>query len=607
LRCAVASGVVSALCTGLGAGLPAASAAQDDPPVPSRAQVDAARARAADVAESVGAIKAQLVLADQQLQAVSLRAEQAVETWNGARYELQQARTDALQAQRRVRMALSRLAHEREQVAGVTVSAFQSGNDLSRVGTLVTGGSPEQFLAEVSAFTSTSAALQAHYDAYNAARSVSAVLAQQADAAVDRRQAAAARAQQAKRAAATAMSDAQTMVGQVAAQKDRLVAELADAQGISVALAHQRQTALAEAARERAEAQAAAQARAEARAEARAAAQEQARAAAQAAAERAQARAQARAKALEAQQAADRAEARAAAQEQARAAAARAQARVAAARARQDALQATRAASAQERRDAAQDARAAAQRALARQDAAQAERDAAAQAQARRDAAAQAQARRDAAAQAQARRDAAAAAAAAQARRDAAQARRETAQARREAAQAEREATQARREAHEAARAARRARRAQQQASPAPSPAPAPAPSPSPAPAPFGSGGSARAISFARAQLGEPYVWGAAGPSAWDCSGLTSGAWSAAGVNLPHYSVAQYYATTPVSMSSIRAGDLLFWGTTSSPDSIHHVALYIGGGMMIHASRTGQPVQVSSMYYWIPPNFATRV
>jgi len=76
---------------------------------------------------------------------------------------------------------------------------------------------------------------------------------------------------------------------------------------------------------------------------------------------------------------------------------------------------------------------------------------------------------------------------------------------------------------------------------------------------------------------------------------------------LPHYSVAQYYATTPVSMSSIRAGDLLFWGTTSSPDSIHHVALYIGGGMMIHASRTGQPVQVSSMYYWIPPNFATRV
>ena len=598
---------MSALCTGLGAGLPAASAAQDDPPVPSRAQVDAARARAADVAESVGAIKAQLVLADQQLQAVSLRAEQAVETWNGARYELQQARTDALQAQRRVRMALSRLAHEREQVAGVTVSAFQSGNDLSRVGTLVTGGSPEQFLAEVSAFTSTSAALQAHYDAYNAARSVSAVLAQQADAAVDRRQAAAARAQQAKRAAATAMSDAQTMVGQVAAQKDRLVAELADAQGISVALAHQRQTALAEAARERAEAQAAAQARAEARAEARAAAQEQARAAAQAAAERAQARAQARAKALEAQQAADRAEARAAAQEQARAAAARAQARVAAARARQDALQATRAASAQERRDAAQDARAAAQRALARQDAAQAERDAAAQAQARRDAAAQAQARRDAAAQAQARRDAAAAAAAAQARRDAAQARRETAQARREAAQAEREATQARREAHEAARAARRARRAQQQASPAPSPAPAPAPSPSPAPAPFGSGGSARAISFARAQLGEPYVWGAAGPSAWDCSGLTSGAWSAAGVNLPHYSVAQYYATTPVSMSSIRAGDLLFWGTTSSPDSIHHVALYIGGGMMIHASRTGQPVQVSSMYYWIPPNFATRV
>ena len=84
-----------------------------------------------------------------------------------------------------------------------------------------------------------------------------------------------------------------------------------------------------------------------------------------------------------------------------------------------------------------------------------------------------------------------------------------------------------------------------------------PATSPNP-PAP--SGGAAAAIRFARAQLGEPYVWGAAGPSSWDCSGLTMGAWAAAGVYLPHYSVAQYAATTPISYSQLKPGDLIYLG-----------------------------------------------
>ncbi|HEX4685227.1 MAG TPA: C40 family peptidase, partial [Nocardioides sp.] len=103
-----------------------------------------------------------------------------------------------------------------------------------------------------------------------------------------------------------------------------------------------------------------------------------------------------------------------------------------------------------------------------------------------------------------------------------------------------------------------------------------------------------------------PYVWGAAGPNAWDCSGLTMGAWRAGGIYLPHYSVAQYAQSTPISPSSLRPGDLVFWGSSSSPSSIYHVALYVGNGMIIQAPRTGLDVQEVSMYAWIAPNFYAR-
>lgn len=118
--------------------------------------------------------------------------------------------------------------------------------------------------------------------------------------------------------------------------------------------------------------------------------------------------------------------------------------------------------------------------------------------------------------------------------------------------------------------------------------------------------GSQAAIAFARAQLGEPYVWGAAGPGSWDCSGLTSAAWAAAGKQLPHYSVAQYDAATPIAPGDLQPGDLVFWGDSGSPSSIYHVALYIGGGRIIHAPRTGRPVSEDSLYYWRTPNFYAR-
>ena len=85
------------------------------------------------------------------------------------------------------------------------------------------------------------------------------------------------------------------------------------------------------------------------------------------------------------------------------------------------------------------------------------------------------------------------------------------------------------------------------------------------------------------------------------------GAWSAAGVTLPHYSVAQYDATTPITSGSLRPGDLVFWSSDGSPGSIYHVALYLGDGQMIHAPRTGVPVEVQSLYYWITPDLFSRV
>jgi len=125
-------------------------------------------------------------------------------------------------------------------------------------------------------------------------------------------------------------------------------------------------------------------------------------------------------------------------------------------------------------------------------------------------------------------------------------------------------------------------------------------------PQPAPSGGASAAIAFAKAQIGEPYRWGAAGPDAWDCSGLTMGAWGAGGKSLPHYSVAQYEQSTPIGSGSLQPGDLVFWGSSNSPSSIYHMALYIGNGQIIHAPRTGRNVTQESMYYWISPNFYAR-
>ncbi|OIK03025.1 glycoside hydrolase [Streptomyces sp. MUSC 14] len=101
-----------------------------------------------------------------------------------------------------------------------------------------------------------------------------------------------------------------------------------------------------------------------------------------------------------------------------------------------------------------------------------------------------------------------------------------------------------------------------------------------------------KALAFARAQIGKPYVWGATGPGSYDCSGLTQAAWKAAGVSLPRTTYDQVNAGTTVSLADARPGDLIFFY-----DDISHVGLYIGNGMMIHAPKPGAYVREESVYY----------
>ncbi|MDO5698170.1 MAG: NlpC/P60 family protein [Dermatophilus congolensis] len=106
--------------------------------------------------------------------------------------------------------------------------------------------------------------------------------------------------------------------------------------------------------------------------------------------------------------------------------------------------------------------------------------------------------------------------------------------------------------------------------------------------------GAATAIEFAKAQLGKPYLWGGEGPESWDCSGLTQAAWGASGKRLTHYTGNQWQETKRVAIADLAPGDLVFFG--KNPDSIHHVGLYVGNGMMIEAPRTGLNVRYASIY-----------
>jgi len=117
-----------------------------------------------------------------------------------------------------------------------------------------------------------------------------------------------------------------------------------------------------------------------------------------------------------------------------------------------------------------------------------------------------------------------------------------------------------------------------------------------PPPPPSAGGAGAAAVAAAESQLGVPYRWAAETPKGtpdpgFDCSGLTAWAWGQAGVPLPHYSGAQMADSTPVPITDLQPGDLLFYG----PGGSEHVAMYVGGGQMIEAPYTGAYVWITGL------------
>jgi cell wall-associated NlpC family hydrolase len=109
--------------------------------------------------------------------------------------------------------------------------------------------------------------------------------------------------------------------------------------------------------------------------------------------------------------------------------------------------------------------------------------------------------------------------------------------------------------------------------------------------APAPSPGAAAAVEYAKAQLGKPYRYAAAGPDEFDCSGLTMMAWAQAGVSMPHYSAAQGAMFPRVPNDQLAPGDLVIYYADQ-----HHVAIYVGGGMTIAATQTGDFVRLQPVF-----------
>lgn len=112
--------------------------------------------------------------------------------------------------------------------------------------------------------------------------------------------------------------------------------------------------------------------------------------------------------------------------------------------------------------------------------------------------------------------------------------------------------------------------------------------------APYLPGRGGKVVSFAYAQLGKPYSFGADGPGSYDCSGLTMAAYASVGVSLPHNAAMQWDAVTHISRSSLSPGDLVFYS------GLGHVAIYIGNSKVIHAPQPGEVVKIASVTMMTP-------
>jgi cell wall-associated NlpC family hydrolase len=119
-------------------------------------------------------------------------------------------------------------------------------------------------------------------------------------------------------------------------------------------------------------------------------------------------------------------------------------------------------------------------------------------------------------------------------------------------------------------------------------------------------GGLAAALAFAEAQVGKPYIYGGESSAGYDCSGLVQAAFRLAGISLPRTAAEQAAASTPVSLSNLQPGDLLFWSSNGSDSGVYHVALYLGGGRYVEAANPSSGIHFDTISNWAP-DLAGRV
>jgi cell wall-associated NlpC family hydrolase len=111
-----------------------------------------------------------------------------------------------------------------------------------------------------------------------------------------------------------------------------------------------------------------------------------------------------------------------------------------------------------------------------------------------------------------------------------------------------------------------------------------------PCPATYTNDAGGKAAAKACSLIGKPYIWAAAGPTGYDCSGLTLAAWAVNGVSLRHYTQWQWADATPVSRAELKPGDLVFWFS-----NLHHMGIYVGDNTVVHAPHTGDYVRMAGI------------
>ena len=407
------------------------------PTMPSQSQVDQAKQDVAKKKQSVADIEAQLNAAQARMQAAEQAAEIAFEKYNGARWELQQAKAETNRARTASAKAALDVEGERAGIVSLVTESYQNGTQLNAATALMSDEGPQGLMNRYGVVQSAGDSMRAAYDRYTNASARAKAYAAKAAKAEEHQKALAADAKQLAAAAGQAAANAGAVANQIASQKQQLVQALSKAENISVDLAKKRADALEQiAAAKKAEEQ----------------------------------------------------------------------------RAHEVALQAALHA---------------------------------------------------------------------------------------QAVEAAKQAKEAQKNSHKTSQESDNSTGGDSSVPVSSAPIPVINPAPNQTVA------VQRTIAYARAQIGKPYRWAAAGPSSFDCSGLTMQAWARGGKSLPHFAAAQFALSMPISMLDAKPGDLLFWSFNGSPSGIHHVALYIGGGQFIEAPHTGADVRYNSIYAEYP-DFVAR-